>query len=398
MYLHAGDRVVFYGDSITEQRQYTTFVEAFVATRYPHLDVTFFNRGWAGDTSWGAGGGLPEERARRDVDPLKPTVLFVMLGMNDGGYVPYSPDVVKAIREWYGKTLNALQAKNSTARLTFARTSPWDDYAHSYSSVGKPPEPWAGWKGYNDVLRQYGDIYREITEKKHGLYVDFNVPVSEVIQLAQSKDPELAKAIIPDSIHPGPAGHLVMAAELLKAWQVDVTVFRVSLDARGSTPLECVGTKIKNIKELSWEQQDERLPFAYDASDKTLKLVADLYGFDDALNRQILCVRNLDPGDYDLLIDGHVVQKCSARDLECGVNLAQSNTPMRDQAAEVLTLCHQKAEVEFVAWRNIERADLNVPEKAEALDGLKALAAGLQRKIRQICIPKAHHYQLRKAS
>ena len=38
-YLRDNDTVVFYGDSITEQRLYTTFVETFIVTRYPQLKV-----------------------------------------------------------------------------------------------------------------------------------------------------------------------------------------------------------------------------------------------------------------------------------------------------------------------------------------------------------------------
>ena len=30
-----GDRIVFYGDSITDQRLYTTFVETYIVTRFP---------------------------------------------------------------------------------------------------------------------------------------------------------------------------------------------------------------------------------------------------------------------------------------------------------------------------------------------------------------------------
>ncbi len=44
-----GDRVVFYGDSITEQRLYTTLVENYVVTRFPNLHVTFVHSGWGGD-------------------------------------------------------------------------------------------------------------------------------------------------------------------------------------------------------------------------------------------------------------------------------------------------------------------------------------------------------------
>src|SRR5512140_328930 len=47
-----GDRVVFLGDSITEQRLYTTYIEVYTLTRYPSWSLTFRNVGWGGDTSW----------------------------------------------------------------------------------------------------------------------------------------------------------------------------------------------------------------------------------------------------------------------------------------------------------------------------------------------------------
>ena len=47
--LKDGDRVVFYGDSITDQRLYTTFVETFVVTRFPNQKITFVHSGWGGD-------------------------------------------------------------------------------------------------------------------------------------------------------------------------------------------------------------------------------------------------------------------------------------------------------------------------------------------------------------
>src|SRR5499427_5766178 len=47
-----GDRVVFLGDSITEQRLYTTYIEAYALTRHPTWKLSFRNVGWGGDTSW----------------------------------------------------------------------------------------------------------------------------------------------------------------------------------------------------------------------------------------------------------------------------------------------------------------------------------------------------------
>jgi lysophospholipase L1-like esterase len=84
--LRDGDRVLFYGDSITEQRLYTTFVEEYVTTRFPRLRIRFIPAGWAGDRVSGGAGGCVDERLRRDVIAEKPTVVTIMLGMNDGGY------------------------------------------------------------------------------------------------------------------------------------------------------------------------------------------------------------------------------------------------------------------------------------------------------------------------
>ena len=39
-FLHDGDRVVFLGDSITEQRLYTTYIEAYALTRHPEWKLS----------------------------------------------------------------------------------------------------------------------------------------------------------------------------------------------------------------------------------------------------------------------------------------------------------------------------------------------------------------------
>src|SRR5438045_2222148 len=48
--LKDGDRVLFYGDSITEQRLYTSYVEQYVLTRFPDRHISFINTGWGGDS------------------------------------------------------------------------------------------------------------------------------------------------------------------------------------------------------------------------------------------------------------------------------------------------------------------------------------------------------------
>src|SRR5512139_2523761 len=85
-YLKDGDRVVFYGDSITDQRLYTTFVETYALTRFPQRTITFVHSGWGGDRVTGGAGGGIDLRLQRDVVPYRPNVVTIMLGMNDGRY------------------------------------------------------------------------------------------------------------------------------------------------------------------------------------------------------------------------------------------------------------------------------------------------------------------------
>src|SRR5450432_1262323 len=169
--LHNGDRVVFYGDSITEQHHYTTLTEAFVRTRYPNLDVRFFNRGWSGDASWGGGGGTIEQRVAQDVAPLKPTMVSVLLGMNDGGYVAYDPKITATFSEWFGKLLKLFKRAAPGVRFTCIETCPWDEFAHELPPGPPKPDAWEPWNGYNEVLVKYADVVKDHAAKEGATFV-----------------------------------------------------------------------------------------------------------------------------------------------------------------------------------------------------------------------------------
>src|ERR1035437_2972779 len=61
-FIKDGDRVVFLGDSITEQRLYTTYIQAYGLTRHPVWKLWFRNVGWGGDTSWLGQRAHPDEK------------------------------------------------------------------------------------------------------------------------------------------------------------------------------------------------------------------------------------------------------------------------------------------------------------------------------------------------
>src|SRR5262249_7732245 len=140
--LRDGDRVVFYGDSITDQRLYTTFVETYAVTRFPKLNVTFVHSGWGGDRVSGGGGGPVGVRLWRDVLPYNPTVVTIMLGMNDGGYRAFDQALFDTYVAGYKHIAETLQRQIPGVRITVIQPSPYDD-------VTRPPT-FEG--GYNQVL------------------------------------------------------------------------------------------------------------------------------------------------------------------------------------------------------------------------------------------------------
>src|SRR6266576_62390 len=116
--LKDGDRVVFYGDSITDQRLYTTFTETYIVTRFPKLGVSFVHSGWGGDRVTGGGGGPIDLRLRRDVFAYKPTVMTIMLGMNDGSYRAFEEKIFDTYANGYQRIIDSVKKTLPGIRIT----------------------------------------------------------------------------------------------------------------------------------------------------------------------------------------------------------------------------------------------------------------------------------------
>src|SRR5881394_1774179 len=237
-YLKSGDRVVFYGDSITDQRLYTTFVETYVVTRFPKLDVSFVHSGWGGDRVTGGGGGAIDLRLQRDVVAYKPTVMTVMLGMNDGSYRAFDEKIFDTYAKGYQHIIDSVKAALPGIRITVIQPSPFDD-------VTQPPR-FEG--GYNAVLARYSQFVKELAGREKLTVADLNSPVVAALEKAKATDAELAMKIIPDRVHPGPGGHLLMAAELLKSWHAPALVSAVEIDASTKKVADATRTRVSELK------------------------------------------------------------------------------------------------------------------------------------------------------
>lgn len=387
-YLKDGDTVVFYGDSITEQRLYTTFVETFVLTRYPDLKVKFVHSGWGGDRVTGGGGGPIDERLRRDVIAYRPTVVTIMLGMNDGEYRAFDEAIFDRYRKGYEHIIDVLKQALPGVRITLIEPSPYDDVTREPGFPG----------GYNSVLVRYGQFVRELAQKNGFLSVDMNAPVVAALRKAQELNPAVARTIIQDRIHPSAAGHLLMAECLLKAWGAGPLVSSVEIDAQAVRILKSENTNITALskeKSWTWRQHDRVLPMPVNMRDPAMPaalrraaagvdLALQSSDFLQSMNQETLTVKRLPGGRYLLRIGGVQVGSFGADELDKGINLAAMRTPMSSRAAMVHQLTVKRTDVHQVRWRQVEiplREDnlVGLPLALESLDNLDAEIALRQR-------------------
>jgi lysophospholipase L1-like esterase len=425
-YLKNGDRVCFYGDSITEQRFYGVDVATYVRTRFPNLKVKFVNSGVGGDKVTGGWAGPIDLRLERDVFPFKPNVVTIMLGMNDGEYRAFNQQIFATYTNGYEHIIQSLQQHLPGVRIILIEPTPYDDVTY-------PPD-FPG--GYNAVLLRYSAFVRQLATGHQLMCVDFMTPLLGVMQKAQAQDPKLAREVIPGRVHPSPVGELVMAQSLLQAWNATSTVTAVTIDSAKNAVVQSDNTTVNDLKaadgKISWTQNDASLPFPilglhedwpqfpptennqwgkpfffwpapqpkWDSTNAAAAMIVKLSGFYEALDQEPLKVSGLQSGNYQLKINGQTVGEFSDQQLSNGINLACYQTPMLEQSYRVLALVWKQTQWRFFAWRDIQTRlmgehDQKVQKAADSL--VAALEAQKEKIVEQQYIaaqPQPTHYEL----
>jgi len=211
-----GDRVCFVGDSITKQGGYHAQIQLFYATRLPGARLQMWNCGIAGNT---AAGGV--KRYDWDIAPHKPTVVSVMMGMNDVGrgyYAGKNADKTVLTRRQQAIDRNIANMDKIVERVTGDGARAILITPSLYDQTGQQEAECLF--GVNDALRACADGVREIAKRHAGVdVIEFNVPMATINAEWQTRDPNFT-VVGKDRVHPGAVGHLVMAYLFLKALAV----------------------------------------------------------------------------------------------------------------------------------------------------------------------------------
>ena len=383
--LHDGDRVAFYGDSITAQRFYTRFAEDIFLTRYPHLHIDFFNAGVPGDTVNGGYTGDTPTRLRRDLFPSQPTVVTIMLGMNDGYYMPFDRKYLDIYENGYRGLLNSIQTTLPAARITLISPTPYDELTHGTE-----------FPGYGEVIARHAAFDKELAASSHLGFSDFFTPITDLTKAGMQKNPSLAALLIPDRIHPSEAAHWIMAAELARTWGVSPIVSSVRLDAQQPGIVAAQNTHISGLAvtagALKWTQADDALPLPLDLNNGMIQFVLSISDLAQ-MDQQLLRIDHLSAPRYTLKIDNRVIATFKRDDLGSGVNLALYSTPMLSQAREVDGDELKRAQLDQANFiLGIE--DPKAPDAASAAKAIAEKDATIIDEQRKSALPLPHVFEL----
>jgi len=327
-----------------------------------------------------------DQRLERDVFPEKPTVVTVMLGMNDGGYQP----TTQAIDETYVKgcqhLLDSIREHLPGVRLTLLGPSPFDDVTR--------PATFAG--GYNTVMQHFAEIDQSLADKYGAAFANLNPPVVAAIEKADALDAKIAPLLLPDRVHPDPLAHWVMAEALLKSWHAPAVVSDVTLDGRAGSVVAARNASVSRVEQtsegLKWTELEYGLPLPLMRTNASDALLLDVSDIEKQLNQETLRVTGLAPGRYTLSIDGNAVDTFSPEALDTGINLAEYPTPMFHQAQSVGWLVRDRDQTHFIHARMRARGADSVGDAGkDTMQSFENMQADL---LYEAAIPKPHVFRL----
>ena len=312
--LRRGDRLAIIGDSITEQKMYSRMIETYLTVCAPQLEIETRQYGWSGEKA-------AQFLQRMDQDCLRfqPTVATLSYGMNDARYRPFDFHTGR----WYSDHYSAIveRFQHSGARVVVGSPGCSGKIASWVASrAGTLDE-------HNQNLCVLRDIAIQISLDRKVGFADVFWPMYQ----AQVKfDAKFTTATKPyrvageDGIHPGWAGHTLMAYAFLKALGLDGNLACIEIDLVNRDIELSEGHSLVASAEHWWEIESERYPFCADGKiddENSIRSGMQLVPFNENLNRWMLVVVGLDASKATIRW-GDGKRTYTADQLKAGVNLA----------------------------------------------------------------------------
>lgn len=363
-------RVAIIGDSITEQKLYSRFIETYLLGCTGRKDIRCFQFGSGGETAQGF-----SNRLENDLSVFHPTVATTCYGMNDGRYVPYDPSIGASYEKWMRLVLEGLKKVGVTHIVA---GSPGAVDTRWFVKSGATADQ------YNDTLAHLRDIDKKLAAEYHTAFANVHDEMIHAMAAAKAKlgpDYDVGGR---DGVHPGANGHLLMAAAFLKGLGLDGNIGNITLDMKGASA-GSEGHAVTGSHGIA-EIESIKLPFYLEPE---MHKITAFCQFNEELNRYTLRVKNLSTAKAKVTW-GTEVKEFTKEQLTAGINLAVEfdKSPLDNAFIQLVIAVNAKQAYEtpmikgmitnFRNFTNDAKAD---PELAAALNTVKQKMIDKQEKL-----------------
>lgn len=313
--LKNGDVIALCGDSLTEQREYSVFIESYLLAAKPARDLRIVQIGWAGE--------LPPvfpARIASDVLPFHPTIATLFYG-NDGRYPSITPLIQQTFGDAIKSSIDTLKA-GGVRTVILASPAAVDPTTFQKRLAGDATV-------FNQSLANLAEITQSIAKQSNTPFINLHSLMMDLMAQSKAKyGPRFAFGG-PDGIHPGGAGQIVIAYAFLKALGCDGDLGTITLDLASGHNEASGGHRILSAADGKVQIQSGRIPFCFfgDNTASSERSMIDLLPFNEQLNRLTLKVINAGPGRLRVTWGGagdanQQAKDFSSDDLVKGINLA----------------------------------------------------------------------------
>ena len=373
--LKKGDRLAIIGDSITEQKMYSRYMETYLTACVPELEITVRQYGWGGETA-------PGFLARMTNDCLRfnPNVATTCYGMNDHRYGPYRQDIGDTYRK--AQTAIVRSFKEHGTRVVLG----------SPGCVSKKAE------ALNLNLCELRNLDIDLAAQEQVGFADVFWPMFTAGHEAQVRYATNYAIAGGDGVHPGGAGHLVMAYAFLRGLGLDGAIGTYAVDLKSGQATASAGHEVVSAKNGEVQIKSMRYPFCATGaanSDGSVRSGMTLVPFNQELNRLMLVAKNGSAQKYKVTW-GTTSKSYSAEQLEAGVNLAAdfAENPFSAAFAKVDAAVQAKQNYETHQIKDIFHGAEFKAEPEAMLKLTERIRTPLANAIKTAFVPVTHTIQI----
>jgi hypothetical protein len=367
------------GDSITEQKMYSRIMETYLTACLPELKVTVRQYGWGGETAEGF-----KNRMANDALRFSPTIATTCYGMNDHKYRAYD----EANGQWYRENQLAIVKAFKAAGARFVLGSP--------GCVG-PKVPWskAGSEEMNLNLCEFRNLDLALAQQEQVVFADVFWPMLTLGWKATNQFGTDYAIAGKDAVHPGWAGHVVMAAAYLKALGVTGDLGTFTVDVGASQATASRGHEVVSFTNGELTAKSSRYPFCAPAGelrdDNALRSGMALVDFQERFNRLRLVAKNATAKSYTVTWGGET-KTFTAEQLAAGINLPAefAKTPFDDAFKRVDDAVGRKQNYETKQIKSLFHGEEGKVDMEATVALTEKARAPLAEAVRTAVVPVTH--------